>query len=121
MPCWPSPHQGDPLAFGLDRLRAARLANLAELKALEAELPPDRSRQLARAQVDLARRSEQLAFARKEAAAVPRQLDAAGQRRSGRRDRTAVAKAERQAAFTTKRVEQAEEVSARGQANGAPE
>src|SRR5205085_2180828 len=50
--------QGDPLAFGLDRLREARLTNLADLRTLEAGLPPDRTRQLGHAQGDLARCQE---------------------------------------------------------------
>ena len=35
--------QDDPLAFGIDRLRQARLTTVHELHALDAALPPDRS------------------------------------------------------------------------------
>jgi conjugative relaxase-like TrwC/TraI family protein len=102
--------QGDPLAFGLHRLRQARLTNLAELRSLEADLPPDRSRQLGQAQANLVHRQEQLVFAGKEAATAARKLDEAGGRRWGRRDKTVLARAERQLAFTRRRVDQAQEV-----------
>jgi hypothetical protein len=58
--------QGDPLAYGIDRLSAARTTITADLRRIETGLPPDRRPQLALAEADLRR----LTGARPDAAAA---------------------------------------------------
>ncbi|MGH9222313.1 MAG: AAA family ATPase [Acidimicrobiales bacterium] len=85
----------DALAFGLHRLREARLTYVSQLDALLRTLPPDRSDavQRARAEVDAARRA--LADARSDVADAGDALDDARRRHWGRRDRDAIESAQR--------------------------
>jgi len=80
--------QGDPLAFGIDRLRSARTALAEEIGRLDAALPPDRSGALATAQQALANAEalhRQAVTYRDQAA---QHLEEAGRRHFGRRDKT---------------------------------
>ncbi|HUP86737.1 MAG TPA: MobF family relaxase [Acidimicrobiales bacterium] len=86
--------QGDPLAFGVDRLRRARRTTTADLRFLEAGLPPDQRDRLARAEAEVAHRQTNLAHARRTLTDAEGQVQAASQRRWGRRDNDALARAE---------------------------
>jgi hypothetical protein len=59
--------QDDPLAFGLDRLRAARVTYASQLGQLLRSLPPDRADALERGQVEAARARSGVAEARNAA------------------------------------------------------
>ena len=87
--------QDDPLAFGLDRLRAARATYGTQLGDLVRSLPPDRSEALERAQVEAARASGVVSEARAAASDAVAALDDARRRHWGRRDRDAVDSATR--------------------------
>ncbi len=80
--------QGDPLAFGIDRLRAARTAFAAEIGRLDAGLPPDRSGALATAQQALANAEALHRQATTNRDRAAQHLEDASRRRFGRRDKT---------------------------------
>ena len=84
--------QDDPLAFGIDRLRAARAAYADDLAATRASLPPDRSarRHPSRGGRDR-RRTGPAPRPFRRRPATPAELDVASQRHWGRRDKQAVA------------------------------
>jgi hypothetical protein len=81
---------GDPLAFGIDRLRAACTTYQADLTTIVNALPPDRRDQLDLANADLHQRQRDLSHAQHERARAEEALDAAGQRHWGRRDKSAI-------------------------------
>lgn len=82
--------QGDPLAFGIDRLRGARATYAGDLSALVAALPADRGRELAMAEARVAadRRALEDARARRHEAAQA--LVVAQERHGGRKDKLAI-------------------------------
>ena len=82
--------QGDPLAFGIDRLRSARATYAGDLSAVEAALPPDRSRELARAKAQVASDRRVLADARARRDGAEQALAVAQERHWGRKDKMAV-------------------------------
>ena len=116
--------QDDPLAFGIDRLRQARLTTVHELHALDAALPPDRSDALRRATDDLHQREYELDHARRELAKAEQKRDQAEARHWGRRDKEALRVAEQAVADRRADVERAEDASrprrAMSSANSAP-
>ncbi|HEV2810918.1 MAG TPA: MobF family relaxase [Acidimicrobiales bacterium] len=83
--------QDDPLAFGVERLRAARTTYADDLHHLEAALPPDRTHSVTRAKQELAGAEQDLRQARFAAAEARRDFDIASQRHWGRRDKQALA------------------------------
>ena len=85
--------QGDPLAFGVDRLRAAHQHYTMALGRLNASLPPDRADELTRAERDLAHHRANHTHAQREMARAAARLEAAGTRRFGMRDKPAIAAA----------------------------
>ncbi len=88
-------HQDDPLAFGLDRVRAARVTYGTQLGRLIRSLPPDRADALERSQAEAARARGAVAEAQAAAAEASAALDDARRRHWGRRDRDAVESAAR--------------------------
>jgi conjugative relaxase-like TrwC/TraI family protein len=82
--------QGDPLAFGIDRLRGARATYAGDLSAVEAALPPDRSRELALAKGFVASDRRILADARVRRDRAAQALEVAQERHWGRKDKTAI-------------------------------
>jgi conjugative relaxase-like TrwC/TraI family protein len=86
----------DPLAFGVDNLRGARMLYAAELRDLEQSLPPDRRAALQRAQVLLDSRQHDVDRADRTARDAEVALREARQRRWGRHDKPAITAAERQ-------------------------
>lgn len=82
--------QGDPLAFGIDRLRSARATYAGDLSAIEAVLPPDRSRELALAKARVAEDRRSLAAARVRRGEAEQALAVAQERHWGRKDKTAI-------------------------------
>ena len=100
--------QDDPLAFGIDRLRQARLTTVHELHALDAALPPDRRDALRRATDDLHQREYELDHARRELAKAEQKRDQAEARHWGRRDKEAFRGAEQTVADRRADVERAE-------------
>jgi hypothetical protein len=84
--------QGDPLAFGIDRLRNARRYFAKSLDALESSLPPDRAVELARAEADLAHHQVNHAHASRCLARAERRLQEATSRRRPNRDKSAIAR-----------------------------
>lgn len=78
--------EGDPLAFGIDRLRGARATYAADLRAMTDALPPDRSPHLRRARADLAKAERALVGAQAALTDAEDACRSAGQRRWGRRD-----------------------------------
>lgn len=84
----------DPLAFGVERLRAARATYAWDLERLLGKIPPDRRGALARAEADLHRQEETLRHAQRRLRQGRDALDRAGERHWGRRDRAAVERAE---------------------------
>ena len=107
--------QGDPLAFGTERLREARVTLAADLDRLGADLPPDASDRVRRAQAELARaeRNRSNALSRMEEA--ERDLALAGQRRWGRIDKPARDEALRRRAGARFSLEGAEVTMQRAQ------
>ena len=87
--------QNDPLAFGIDRLRAARTTYAANLARLDNRLPSDRSHAISQAERELAAAEQELRHARLVATAARRDLDVASQRRWGRRDKPALERCRR--------------------------
>ena len=83
--------QDDPLAFGVDRLRAARAIAAGDLAAYRAGLPPDRSDAVRQAERCLADAGHALRQARVGVAGRRRALEAASARHWGRRDKDALA------------------------------
>ncbi len=77
--------QGDPLAYGIDRLRHARAALASQLARLEATMPPDRTQQLLHAQAELRKRQDHLDDATNRRAEANKTL-AALSRRAARQD-----------------------------------
>ena len=84
----------DPLAFGIDRLRAARTTYGADLDRLLRSLPPDRMDAVERARREAVSASAGLAKAWVERAEVTAVAEQARERHWGRRDREAVERAE---------------------------
>jgi hypothetical protein len=95
--------QGDPLAFGIGRLRGARATYAGDLSAIEAALPADRSRELARAKARVASDRRALGAARVRRDEAERALAVAQERHWGRKDKTAIRSA-------TARLDHAEDV-----------
>jgi hypothetical protein len=87
--------QDDPLAFGLDRIRAARVTYGTQLGRLIRSLPPDRADALERSQAEAARARGAVAEARIAATEATAALDDARRRHWGRRDRDAIEAAAR--------------------------
>lgn len=81
--------QGDPLAFGIERLRSARAIYAGDLSAVEAARPPDRSRELALAKARVASDRRALADARVCRDEAEQALAVAQERHWGRKDKTA--------------------------------
>ena len=100
--------QDDPLAFGIDRLRQARLTTVRELHALDAALPPDRSDALRRATDDLHQREYELDHACRELAKAQQKRDQAEARHWGRIDKDARRVAEHAVTDRRADVERAE-------------
>ncbi len=84
----------DPLAFGIDRLRAARAKYGADLGRLLRSLPPDRTDAVERARREAVSASAGVAKSRVGLAAATAVAEQARQRHWGRRDRSAVERAE---------------------------
>ena len=103
-------HQGDPLAFGVERLRQAHRTTIEDLRALDASLPPDHSASLARAEAEVAHRENNLAHTRRSLTTAEGNLEAAGQRHWGRRDNRTLAAA--QARHTAARAQVADALEA---------
>ena len=82
--------QDDPLAFGIERLRAARATYAADLARLDNRLPSDRTQAIRRAGRELAGAEQDLRHARMAATAGRREVDVASQRHWGRRDKQAL-------------------------------
>ncbi|MFN2503843.1 MAG: hypothetical protein ABR540_06380 [Acidimicrobiales bacterium] len=82
--------QSDPLVFGIERLRGARSTYFGDLSALEAALPPDRSRELAGAKARVAADRRLLADARVRRDQAEQALAVAQERHWGRKDKTAI-------------------------------
>ncbi len=82
--------QDDPLAFGIERLRAARATYAADLDAYRASLPPDSTGIAAEAKRQLAAREQDLREARYGVEDRRRQLAMASERHFGRRDKGGV-------------------------------
>ncbi len=82
--------QGDPLAFGINRLRSARATYVDDLSAIEAALPPDRSRELALAKARVASGRRALGDARVRRDEAEQALAVAQERHWGRKDKTAI-------------------------------
>ncbi len=91
----------DPLAFGIDHLRDARAVYRADLHDISDALPDDRRHALQQAEADLHHHEHNLRDAEREITRAQSALDAAHQRRWGRRDTDAIARAE--ARLTTAR------------------
>ena len=87
--------QGDPLAFGIERLRAAQATYAADLARLDNRLPPDRTQAIGRAEGELAGAEQDLRHVRLGATAARRNLEVAAQRHWGRRDKQALERCRR--------------------------
>ncbi|MGH9282083.1 MAG: hypothetical protein ACRD0S_04015, partial [Acidimicrobiales bacterium] len=87
--------QDDPLAFGIERLRAARATYAADLDAYRAALPPDRSAAVVEARRRLGDREQCLREARCGLEDRRHGLAVASERHWGRRDKGAVERAQR--------------------------
>ena len=85
--------QGDPLAFGVDRLRTGRDHYVHALRVLETSLPPDRRQALARAEADLAHHQVNHDHAAGRQARAERQLQEATTRRWPKTGQSALAQA----------------------------
>jgi conjugative relaxase-like TrwC/TraI family protein len=84
--------QGDPLAYGIDRLRSAYRTTIAQLRGIDQRIGPDRGDALHRAELDAAHRERQHAYVQRERDAARAELDRL-HRRPGRRHRDAIAAA----------------------------
>ena len=84
-------NQGDPLAYGVDRLRRAHATVATDLTRLEASLPPDRRDQLDHAEFMLRQLHGKLGWAVKGRDTAATELTEASRRRFGRRDPTSIA------------------------------
>lgn len=82
--------QGDPLAFGIDRLRSARATYAGDLSAIEAALPADRSRELAQAKARVASDRRALGDARVRRDEAEQALAVAQERHWGRKDKAVI-------------------------------
>ncbi len=87
--------QHDPLAFGIEHLRAARATYAADLDAYRASLPLDNSTAVAEAKRRFAAREQDLREARSGVEDRRRQLEIASERHWGRRDKDGVVAARR--------------------------
>ena len=87
--------QDDPLAFGIERLRAARATYAADLARLDNGLPHDRTFAISQAERQLAGAEQDLRHARLGATAAGRELAVASGRHWGRRDRQALERCRR--------------------------
>jgi len=96
--------QDAPLAFGVERLRAARTTFAAELRRLDTELPPDRSGALANAEQALHNVAAIHRQAVRRHTEATHDVEDAQTRRFGRQDKTGVAAACRDLASTTDEV-----------------
>jgi hypothetical protein len=85
---------GDPLAFGLDRLRDAGAVFRADRRAIVDGLPPDRREALERAEAELQRDRARLERAHQAVERAGDALEVANERHWGRRDKPAIAAAE---------------------------
>lgn len=85
--------QGDPLAFGIESLRAARLTFGSELNTIVNGLPSDRTEHLRRAESHLAKGQQALAKAQESVESAAATLAVTQERHWGRRDKPATAKA----------------------------
>ena len=90
-----SVRQDDPLAFGIERLRAARATYTADLARLDNRLPSDRTQAIRQAERELAGAEQDLRLARSAATAARRDLDVASERHWGRRDKQALERCRR--------------------------
>jgi hypothetical protein len=81
---------GDPLAFGIDRLRHARRTLHTDLRAVDAQVPIDRQRELHPARQACAETANRTHRARQVLAAAEQAVTDAEQRRWGRRDPQAI-------------------------------
>jgi len=107
--------EGDPLAFGIERLRAARATYASELQGALDALPPDRSRQLGHAKRDLDRAGRRLSGANQELDQALAVEVAAYERHWGRRDKGVMASASSRVERARERVAtSAEELSGCG-------
>ena len=84
--------QDDPLAFGIERLRAARATYAHALAELDSGLPPDRADAVKRAEQEVTGAARAVRQARLAAHKQRQTLDTASQRHWGRRDKQAVAR-----------------------------
>lgn len=87
---------GEPLAYGIDKLRQARATVASDLGQLEAFLPPDRSAELARAFDSRRHAVVALSAATADLHAAEQALAGARHRRWGRRHAQALVQAEHQ-------------------------
>jgi hypothetical protein len=85
---------GEPLAFGIERLRDASAVFRADRRELNDGLPPDRRDALERAQEDLSRDARHLRDAERGVDRAHDALEAANERHWGRKDKPAVVAAE---------------------------
>ena len=81
--------QGDPLAFGTERLREARASYSADLDRLRADLPPDVSDRVRRAGAELHRAEQDRSHAARQLEEAEHAVALASQRRWGRIDKPA--------------------------------
>lgn len=86
--------QGDPLAYGIDRLRRTHTTVAADLRCLEGSLPPDRRRQLGQAEAEMRRLHDDRRAAVHAKETATARLAEASRRRFGLRDKTAIVAAE---------------------------
>ncbi|MGH9186275.1 MAG: AAA family ATPase, partial [Acidimicrobiales bacterium] len=100
--------QGDPLAYGIDRLRAAHHTIFRQLDQLVASIPPDRTRELQQAQRELARRQETLRYTQRQAQIAAVRLETTPHHRFSRSDSRNLSDAQQRAYETGEAVRQAE-------------
>ncbi len=80
----------DPLAFGIDQLRAARTTYQTDLTRITDRLPLDRRAELDLANAHLRQQQSNVRRARHQITQAEQALDVASQRRWGRRDKPAI-------------------------------
>ena len=97
----------DPLAFGIDKLRHARVSTAARVNQLDAQVPPDRGEEWQQARRQLADLLRARHHAEQALTASQANLDDASRRRWGRHDHEAIAAAKAKVAFSEQRMEQA--------------